>query len=249
MYMPDFNGKTVFVTGASKGIGRAIAEVFATNGATVVCASRTVADLEIVVKYIKKNGGKAIVHQLDVSNTKDFQDCVKKVLDELGSIDVLVNNAGITKDKLILRMSEDDWDLVQAVNLKGCFNGIKAVTPAMMKARNGAIINITSVVGLTGNVGQANYAASKAGIIGLTKSAAKELASRNISVNAIAPGYIETEMTIELSESVREGLLNQIPMGTIGKPEDVAHAALFLASDAAGYITGQVISVNGGLHT
>ena len=247
--MPDFNGKTVFVTGASKGIGRAIAEVFATNGATVVCASRTVADLEIVVKYIKKNGGKAIVHQLDVSNTKDFQDCVKKVLDELGSIDVLVNNAGITKDKLILRMSEDDWDLVQAVNLKGCFNGIKAVTPAMMKARNGAIINITSVVGLTGNVGQANYAASKAGIIGLTKSAAKELASRNISVNAIAPGYIETEMTIELSESVREGLLNQIPMGTIGKPEDVAHAALFLASDAAGYITGQVISVNGGLHT
>ncbi len=247
--MPDFNGKTVFVTGASKGIGRAIAEVFATNGATVVCASRTVADLEIVVKYIKKNGGKAIVHQLDVSNTKDFQDCVKKGLDELGSIDVLVNNAGITKDKLILRMSEDDWDLVQAVNLKGCFNGIKAVTPAMMKARNGAIINITSVVGLTGNVGQANYAASKAGIIGLTKSAAKELASRNISVNAIAPGYIETEMTIELSESVREGLLNQIPMGTIGKPEDVAHAALFLASDAAGYITGQVISVNGGLHT
>ena len=247
--MPDFNGKTVFVTGASKGIGRAIAEVFATNGATVVCASRTVADLEIVVKNIKENGGKAIVHQLDVSNTKDFQDCVKMVLDELGSIDVLVNNAGITKDKLILRMSEDDWDLVQAVNLKGCFNGIKAVTPAMMKARNGAIINITSVVGLTGNVGQANYAASKAGIIGLTKSAAKELASRNISVNAIAPGYIETEMTIELSESVREGLLNQIPMGTIGKPEDVAHAALFLASDAAGYITGQVISVNGGLHT
>ena len=247
--MPDFNGKTVFVTGASKGIGRAIAEVFATNGATVICASRTVADLEIVVKNIKENGGKAIVHQLDVSNTKDFQDCVKKVLDELGSIDVLVNNAGITKDKLILRMSEDDWDLVQAVNLKGCFNGIKAVTPAMMKARNGAIINITSVVGLTGNAGQANYAASKAGIIGLTKSAAKELASRNISVNAIAPGYIETEMTIELSESVREGLLNQIPMGTIGKPEDVAHAALFLASDAAGYITGQVISVNGGLHT
>ena len=180
---------------------------------------------------------------------KDFQNSVKKATNELGSIDVLVNNAGITKDKLILRMTEDDWDLVQDVNLKGCFNGIKAVTPVMMKARKGRIINITSVVGLTGNAGQANYAASKAGIIGLTKSAAKELASRNISVNAIAPGYIETEMTEGLSESVRSDLLNQIPMGTIGKSEDVAHAALFLASNEAGYITGQVISVNGGLHT
>jgi 3-oxoacyl-[acyl-carrier protein] reductase len=247
--MPDLNGKVVFVTGASKGIGRAIAEVFATNGATVVCASRTVADLEIVAHNIKENGGTAIVQQLDVSNMKDFQNSVKKVTNELGSIDVLVNNAGITKDKLILRMSEDDWDLVQDVNLKGCFNGIKAVTPVMMKARKGRIINITSVVGLTGNAGQANYAASKAGIIGLTKSAAKELASRNISVNAIAPGYIETEMTEGLSESVRSDLLSQIPMGTIGKSEDVAHAALFLASDEAGYITGQVISVNGGLHT
>jgi 3-oxoacyl-[acyl-carrier protein] reductase len=247
--MPDLNGKVVFVTGASKGIGRAISEVFATNGATVVCASRTVADLEIVVHNIKENGGTAIVQQLDVSNMKDFQNSVKKVTNELGSIDVLVNNAGITKDKLILRMSEDDWDLVQDVNLKGCFNGIKAVTPVMMKARKGRIINITSVVGLTGNAGQANYAASKAGIIGLTKSAAKELASRNISVNAIAPGYIETEMTEGLSESVRSDLLSQIPMGTIGKSEDVAHAALFLASDEAGYITGQVISVNGGLHT
>ena len=247
--MPDLNGKVVFVTGASKGIGRAIAEVFATNGATVVCASRTVADLEIVAHNIKENGGTAIVQQLDVSNMKDFQNSVKKVTNELGSIDVLVNNAGITKDKLILRMSEDDWDLVQDVNLKGCFNGIKAVTPVMMKARKGRIINITSVVGLTGNAGQANYAASKAGIIGLTKSAAKELASRNISVNAIAPGYIETEMTEGLSESVRSDLLSQIPMGTIGKSEDVAHVALFLASDEAGYITGQVISVNGGLHT
>jgi 3-oxoacyl-[acyl-carrier protein] reductase len=247
--MPDLNGKVVFVTGASKGIGRAISEVFATNGATVVCASRTVADLEIVAHNIKENGGTAIVQQLDVSNMKDFQNSVKKVTNELGSIDVLVNNAGITKDKLILRMSEDDWDLVQDVNLKGCFNGIKAVTPVMMKARKGRIINITSVVGLTGNAGQANYAASKAGIIGLTKSAAKELASRNISVNAIAPGYIETEMTEGLSESVRSDLLSQIPMGTIGKSEDVAHAALFLASDEAGYITGQVISVNGGLHT
>ncbi len=247
--MPDLNGKVVFVTGASKGIGRAISEVFATNGATVVCASRTVADLEIVAHNIKENGGTAIVQQLDVSNMKDFQNSVKKATNELGSIDVLVNNAGITKDKLILRMSEDDWDLVQDVNLKGCFNGIKAVTPVMMKARKGRIINITSVVGLTGNAGQANYAASKAGIIGLTKSAAKELASRNISVNAIAPGYIETEMTEGLSESVRSDLLSQIPMGTIGKSEDVAHAALFLASDEAGYITGQVISVNGGLHT
>lgn len=247
--MPDLNGKVVFVTGASKGIGRAISEVFATNGATVVCASRTVADLEIVAHNIKENGGTAIVQQLDVSNMKDFQNSVKKATNELGSIDVLVNNAGITKDKLILRMSEDDWDLVQDVNLKGCFNGIKAVTPVMMKARKGRIINITSVVGLTGNAGQANYAASKAGIIGLTKSAAKELASRNISVNAIAPGYIETEMTEGLSESVRSDLLSQIPMGTIGKSEDVAHVALFLASDEAGYITGQVISVNGGLHT
>jgi len=247
--MPDLNGKIAFVTGASKGIGRAIAELFAANGVTVVCASRTVADLEIVVKNIKENGGKALVQQLDVSSMKDFQDAAKKISEELGGIDILVNNAGITRDKLMLRISEEDWDMVQAVNLKGCFNGIKAVTLAMMKARKGRIINITSVVGLTGNAGQANYAASKAGIIGLTKSAAKELASRNISVNAIAPGYIDTEMTSELSETVRESLLDLIPMGTIGKPEDVAHVALFLASDEAGYITGEVISVNGGLHT
>ncbi len=247
--MPDLNGKIAFVTGASRGIGRAIAELFAANGVTVVCASRTVADLEIVVKNIEENGGKALVQQLDVSSMKDFQDAVKKISEELGGIDILVNNAGITRDKLMLRMSEDDWDMVQAVNLKGCFNGIKAVTLAMMKARKGRIINITSVVGLTGNAGQANYAASKAGIIGLTKSAAKELASRNICVNAIAPGYIDTEMTTELSETVRESLLDLIPLGTIGKPEDVAHVALFLASDEAGYITGEVISVNGGLHT
>ncbi|MFQ6608137.1 MAG: 3-oxoacyl-[acyl-carrier-protein] reductase [Fidelibacterota bacterium] len=247
--MSEWDGKVAFITGASKGIGRAIAEIFAAKGITVICASRTVADLETLVKNIEENGGKASLIRLDVSNTKDFQEAVKEVADNFGSIDILINNAGITRDKLILRMSVEDWDTVQAVNLKGCFNGIKAVTPFMMRARFGRIINITSVVGITGNAGQSNYAASKAGIIGLTKSAAKELASRNICVNAIAPGYIETEMTAKLTESVREKLLKQIPIGKIGQPEDVAQVALFLASDKAGYITGEVISVNGGLHT
>lgn len=246
--MPEKIQKVAFVTGASRGIGKAIALLFGREDYAVVCASRTPNDLQKVVQRIIDLGGEALAIELDVSILVDFQSCVKKVVEKYGMIDVLINNAGVVRDKLLLRMSENDWDTVLNTNLKGCFNGIKAVTPVMMKNRYGRIINITSIVGITGNAGQANYASSKAGIIGLTKSVAKELASRNITVNAVAPGYIDTDMTDNFSDKVREELINQIPLRRIGIPEDVALTVKFLTENGANYITGQTISVNGGLH-
>ena len=246
--MPDSDGRVAFVTGASRGIGKAVARLFGSQGVKVVCASRTAADLERVVKDITDSGGEAMATPLDTADTSAFSAAVIQAAERFGPIHILVNNAGIVRDKLILRMSETDWDSVLDVNLKGYFNGIKAATPFMMKNRFGRIINITSVVGITGNAGQSNYAAAKAGAIGLTKSAAKELASRNITVNAIAPGYIETDMTGQLSEDVKNELTTQIPLKRIGSPDDVAQLVSFIASDEAGYITGQTISVNGGLY-
>ena len=240
--------QSAFVTGASRGIGRAIAKLFASNGIRVTCASRTIEALDEVVSEIRESGGEAHAIRLDVSDMSDFASAVAESADKFGSVDFLVNNAGIVKDNLLLRMKENDWDTVIDINLKGCFNGIKAVTPIMMKKRSGRIINISSVSGMMGNAGQANYSAAKAGMIGLTKTTARELASRSITVNAIAPGYIATDMTSDLNDQVKEDLINHIPLGRIGTADEIAETALFLCSDAAGYITGQTIAVNGGLY-
>ena len=242
------NHKSAFISGASKGIGLAIAKLFAKNDIIVTCASRTIEDLETVVSEIKRSGGKAQAIKLDVSNTIDFAQAVNKTVEKYGKIDILVNNAGIVRDSLMIRMKEKDWDSVIDINLKGCFNGIKAVTPFMMKNRFGRIINISSVSGTMGNAGQANYSASKAGVIGLTKTAAKEFASRGITVNAIAPGYIDTDMTSSLNEKLKEDLVKHIPLRRIGKVSEIAETVLFLSSNEAGYITGQTIAVNGGLY-
>ncbi|MEE2877023.1 MAG: 3-oxoacyl-[acyl-carrier-protein] reductase [Candidatus Neomarinimicrobiota bacterium] len=244
--MPE--SRSAFVTGASRGIGLAIAKLFALSGIKVTCASRTIKALEQVVSEIQSSGGEAHAIKLDVSNMADFSRAVVESAEKFGEVDILVNNAGIVKDNLLLRMKEDDWDSVIDINLKGCFNGIKAVTPLMMKKRSGRIINVSSVSGMMGNAGQANYSAAKAGMIGLTKTIARELSSRNITVNAIAPGYIATDMTSDLSEKVKEDLIKHIPLGRIGNAEEIAATALFLCSDAAGYITGQTIAVNGGLY-
>ena len=241
--MLELNGRVALITGASRGIGKAIAEAFANAGAHVVCVSRSAADVQAVADTLPNASAAAC----DVSSTAGFTDLINNIVGEHGRLDILVNNAGITRDGLIMRMKEDDWNMVLDINLKGAFNGIKAVTRTMMKQRSGRIINISSVVGLTGNAGQANYAASKAGLIGLTKSIAKELSSRGITVNCIAPGYIATDMTAELSDAVKEDLEKQIPLGRIGNPEDIANAVLFLASDEASYITGQTITVDGGI--
>ena len=242
------NPKSAFISGASKGIGLAIAKLFAKNDIIVTCASRTIEDLETVVSEIKRSGGKAQAIKLDVSNTIDFAQAANQTVEQYGKIDILVNNAGIIRDSLMIRMKEKDWDSVIDINLKGCFNGIKAVTPFMMKNRFGRIINISSVSGTMGNAGQANYSASKAGVIGLTKTAAKEFASRGITVNAIAPGYIDTDMTSSLNEKLKEDLVKHIPLRRIGKVSEIAETALFLSSNEAGYITGQTIAVNGGLY-
>jgi|TARA_B100000686_G_scaffold247573_1_gene257249 3-oxoacyl-[acyl-carrier protein] reductase len=242
------NPKSAFISGASKGIGLAIAKLFAKNDIIVTCASRTIEDLETVVSEIKRSGGKAQAIKLDVSNTIDFAQAVNKTVEKYGKIDILVNNAGIVRDSLMIRMKEKDWDSVIDINLKGCFNGIKAVTPFMMKNRFGRIINVSSVSGIMGNAGQANYSASKAGVIGLTKTAAKEFASRGITVNAIAPGYIDTDMTSSLNEKLKEDLVKHIPLRRIGKVSEIAETVLFLSSNEAGYITGQTIAVNGGLY-
>ncbi|MGY8752072.1 MAG: 3-oxoacyl-[acyl-carrier-protein] reductase, partial [Fidelibacterota bacterium] len=235
------------ITGASRGIGKSIAEFYAKAGAHVTCVSRNRDTLNDVVQSIISNGGSASINAFDVSNFIEFQNNINEIVKEYGTIDILVNNAGITIDKLIMRMNEDDWNKVLDVNLKGAFNGIKSVTRIMMKARSGRIINISSVVGLTGNSGQANYAASKAGLIGLSKASAKELSSRGITVNCIAPGYINTDMTANITDENKENLYSQIPLGRIGNPNDIATAALFLASDEAGYITGQTLTVDGGM--
>lgn len=241
-------GKIAVVTGASRGIGRAIALEMASAGAFVVINYNGSADrAEEVRREIEEQGGKAIIRQCDVS---DFQACekfIKEVVECCGRIDILVNNAGITRDGLLMKMSEEDFDRVLDTNLKGTFHCIRFVSRQMLKQRSGRIINMSSVSGVLGNAGQANYSASKAGVIGLTKAAAKELAARHITVNAIAPGFIDTEMTAVLSDNVKEEAAGLIPLGSFGKPEDVAHLAVFLASEQAGYITGQVIAVDGGM--
>ena len=241
------SGKVAFVTGSSRGIGRASAVRLASDGAKVALnfASNS-QKAESVKSEIEAAGGTAILVQGDVSNFETVTELIKKVVDEWGRIDILINNAGITRDNLLLKMSEDDFDRVIATNLKGVFNCTKAVTKLMMKQRTGRIVNMSSVVGLKGNISQTNYAAAKAGIIGFTKSAARELASRGVTVNAVAPGLINTDMTAALSEKVKEVMLQEIPAGRMGTPEDVANAVAFLVSDQAAYITGQVLSVDGG---
>lgn len=240
--------KIAVVTGASRGIGRAIACALAAEGATVVINYNGSADRAQEVKQeIEAAGGTAEVLQCDVSDFSACEAFIKEVIQKFGRIDILVNNAGITKDGLLMKMSEADYDAVLNTNLKGTFNCIRFASRQMMKQRSGRIINMASVSGVLGNAGQANYSASKAGVIGLTKSAARELAARNITVNAIAPGFIHTEMTAVLSEKVKEGAVAQIPLGIFGEVEDIANAVVFLASDKARYITGQVLCVDGGM--
>jgi len=235
------------VTGSTRGIGRAVAEGFADEGATVVILGRQVESASRVQGEIMARGGKAEAYACDVSELTQVQDVVNKVLDKHKRVDILVNNAGLTKDNLLLRMTERDWDEVIRVNLKGVFNCAKVIARSMLKARQGRIINVSSIIGICGNAGQANYAASKAGIIGFTKSIAKEFASRGITANAIAPGYIQTDMTADLKAEAREEMLRRIPLGRLGKVEDIVGVCLFLASSEAAYITGQTIVVDGGL--
>ena len=242
------NGKIAVVTGASRGIGKAIALKLAKLGATVVINYNGSAQkAEEVKQKIIADGGCAIAMQCNVADYEACEAFFQAVVEQFGRIDILVNNAGITKDGLIMRMSEEDFSSVVDVNMKGTFHCIRFASRQMMKQRSGRIINMSSVVGISGNAGQINYAASKAGVIGMTKSAAKELASRSITVNAIAPGYIETDMTSVLSDKVKEETMQQIPLGRLGQVEDIAAAAAFLASDEAGYITGQVLAVDGGM--
>lgn len=244
----SLKGRTAIVTGASRGIGRAIALRLADMGANLVLNYRSsIQGIEDIIKEIEEKGVKAIAVQADISKFEEAEKLVKAAVDTFTSIDILVNNAGITKDGLLLRMKEEDFDSVINVNLKGAFNTIKHVSGIMLKQRSGKIINISSVVGITGNVGQLNYAAAKAGILGLTKSAARELGSRGITVNAVAPGFIQTDMTDVLSDKVKENVKGTIPLKTLGAPEDVANLVGFLASDMASYITGQVINVDGGM--
>jgi 3-oxoacyl-[acyl-carrier protein] reductase len=240
----DLRGKVALVTGGSRGIGRAIAGRLHGAGARVAIIGRDEARARAAAGEL---GEGAVALAADVADSAQVARVVAEVEKTLGPIDILVNNAGVTRDGLLLRMSDADWDTVLDANLKGAFNTMKVVTRGMMKRRDGRVINISSVVGLTGNAGQANYAASKAGLIGLTQSVARELASRNVRVNAVAPGFIETDMTRELSEAQRTKILEQIPLGRLGSGDDVAHAVLFLASDQASYITGQVLVVDGGM--
>ena len=241
-------GKSALVTGASRGIGRAIALKLSSLGAKIaINFAGNLAKAQEVKDAIESSGGEAILVQGNVADFETVQSIVKTVTEKFGTIDILVNNAGITRDNLLIKMSETDFDDVIATNLKGVFNCTKSVARLMMKQRGGRIVNLSSVVGIIGNAGQANYAAAKAGIIGFTKSVAKELAARNITVNAIAPGFIATDMTNVLSDKAKEELLKGIPAGRIGAAEDVANLAAFLVSDEAAYITGQVISVDGGM--
>tara|TARA_Y100000814_G_scaffold189854_1_gene139081 strand:+ start:254 stop:1000 length:747 start_codon:yes stop_codon:yes gene_type:complete len=245
--MFKLKNKVAIVTGASRGIGRSVAQEISKSGAHVVCVSRSEDDLLKISKKLNDEGFSSSSFVCDVSNSNDFKKLIDDTVSKFNQVDILVNNAGITKDNLIMRMSESDWNTVIDVNLKGVFNGIKAVSRQMMKQKYGRIINISSIVGLIGNPGQANYAASKAGVIGLGKAVSKELASRNITVNTIAPGYIETEMVEDIQETVKDDLFKQIPLGRIGKPSDIATAVLYLASDEAGYITGQTLTIDGGM--
>jgi 3-oxoacyl-[acyl-carrier protein] reductase len=245
--MSQLTNQIAVVTGAGRGIGRAIALKFANEGADVVVVSRTQENSEKVAAEIRALGRKAWAHAVDVADAAAVNAAAEKILAEADKVDILVNNAGVTRDGLLMRMSDADWDTVLNTNLKGAFLVTKAFSRAMIKARTGRIINISSVIGLIGNAGQCNYAASKAGLIGFTQSAAKELAGRGITVNAIAPGFIETDMTAELKEEMKAALLKQIPLGCLGQAEDIAGAALYLASPAARYVTGQVLTVDGGM--
>jgi 3-oxoacyl-[acyl-carrier protein] reductase len=241
--------KTAVVTGASRGIGRAVAIKLASLGANIVLNYRSsIKSVEEVLAEIKAMGANAVAVQGDISSFAEAEKVIKAAVENFGSLDILVNNAGITKDGLLARMKEEDFDSVIETNLKGAFNCIRHATPIMMKQRRGRIINMSSVVGVAGNVGQINYAASKAGVIGMTKSAAKELASRGITVNAIAPGFIQSDMTDALSDKVKEKLLSGIPLKRLGQADEVAELAAFLASESANYITGQVININGGMY-
>jgi len=245
--MMRLEGKVALVTGGARGIGREIAMTLAGEGADIVIWDVNQADAMNTCKEIESLGRKTLAEQVDVTNFEMVETAVNKILDKYGKLDILVNNAGITKDNLLLRMSQQEWDAVLSVNLKGTFNCTKAVFRPMSKQRSGRIVNIASIIGIIGNYGQANYAASKAGIIALTKTAARELAARNVTVNAIAPGFIQTEMTAKLPEDVKAKMMSAIPMAKLGTPKDVANACLFLASNEADYITGQTIVVDGGM--
>ena len=247
--MFNLKNKVAIVTGASKGIGKSIAQKISQAGTHTVCVSRSKDILMDISKKINDDGFSSSYYVCDVSKINNFKELIDDTVLKYNKVDILVNNAGITKDNLIMRMSESDWDKVIDVNLKGVFNGIKSVSRQMMKQKYGRIINISSIVGLIGNPGQANYAASKAGVIGLGKAISKELASRNITVNSIAPGYIETDMVDNIQEEAKEALFKKIPLGRIGKPEEIAAAVLYLASDEASYVTGQTITVDGGMTT
>lgn len=235
--------QVIIITGGTAGIGQAIVEKFSKEGAIVAFFGRNAERGE----KIATDNANCEFHQVDVSDTEETSNAVKRVLDKYGRVDALINNAGINRDKLLLKMNEDDWDIVMAINVKSCYNVCRAVSRPMIKARKGKIINMSSVIGLCGNAGQTNYAASKAAVIGFSKALAKELASRNICVNCIAPGYIETQMTEAMTEKQKEAIIGGIPLGKIGKPEDIANVALFLCSSDSDYITGQVITVDGGM--
>jgi 3-oxoacyl-[acyl-carrier protein] reductase len=244
----ELAGKVALVTGAAQGIGKAVSLHLARNGADIIVSDINLEKATETAKEIEALGRKAVAVRVDVTRLEDVDRMVQGILGQFGHIDILVNNAGIARDKLILRMTEEDWDAVLNVNLKGTFNCTKAVVRQMSKQRSGKIVNIASVVGEMGNAGQANYSASKAGVIGLTKTLAREFAQRGININAIAPGYIETPMTEALPEKAKEELKRMIPMERLGQPQDVAHAVFFLVSEASSYITGHILKVNGGIY-
>ncbi len=245
----DLSGRVALVTGAGRGLGRAIAASLASAGAQVACVDIDPALLAETADLLRAGGGQAEPIPCDVTDSARVSEVVDQVVKQMGRLDILVNNAGITRDGMIMRMSDDQWDTVLAINLRGTFLFTRAATRPMLKARGGRIINIASVSGLMGNPGQANYSASKAGVIGLTRTVARELASRSITVNAIAPGFIATDMTAKLGEDILAQVRGEIPLGRLGDPQDVADAVLYLASDAAGFITGHVLTVDGGLTT
>ena len=246
--MYDFSDQVVLVTGASRGIGRQVAEMVASHGAQVVLASRSEKDVQVCAEEIRQQGGSALAVRMDVAVVEEVKEGIDSILDHYGKIDILVNNAGVVRDNLILRMNDEEWRQVLATNLDGVYYVARAVIPSMLRQRYGRVINVTSVVGQTGNSGQVNYVSSKAGVIGFTKALAREVASRNITVNAVAPGFIETDMTAGLTEKIKQDLQKQIPLKRLGTVEDVASSVLFLASKEAGYITGHVLNINGGMY-